>query len=694
MTMKSSKGPLVFRAYLLYFGFVAIMVLVLYKTLMLQFTNSEVDLPIRFADRAPRMGDVLDANLNPLLTSVSYFDIRMDPTVVDQKTFDAEVSNLAQGLHRLYSEKSSRAYENEIRNARANGSRYLLIRKKVTNEERKRINALPIFNLGRMKGGIIDNEETIVRKAPNGILLRRTLGYYKKDLKLEVGIEGAYHSFLEGEVGKEIEQRITTGWKKTGRFTKDPVEGADIVTTIDKDIQELAHSELEHQIKEMDAESGTVILMEVSTGHVKAIANLTKEEDGSFSEKFNYAIGLREVPGSTMKLASIMAALEDGKINIKDRVNATGSYLVIRKRFMDSNDGRGYGNISIQEAFEKSSNIIAWILHKAYRSDPEKFMARLDQFGLTQPLGIELSGELAPKFYRPGQVQWSPYSIPSMAIGYEYQQIPLQTCAFYNAVANNGKFLRPLFVKEIRRAGKVVKSFEPVVIRKQICSPSTLNIMKRCLEGVMTSGTGKKLTSSQFTIAGKTGTAKLPDKNKQYVDEAQSDFQASFVGYFPADKPKYTCLVLITRPKEEKYAALVAGPVFVALANKIYASNLRYHPAINRSKSKLKELPDVHVGNHDDLLKLFKKLHIPYHFESNASWLRTTPKNEKLHLQGLKFPENKVPDVRGMTAKDAVFLLESRRLSVRIEGAGKVKSQSIEPGSDVHSGIVIKLSMQ
>lgn len=692
--MTSNKGPLVFRAYLLYFGFVAIMILVLYKTLKLQFSSNEVDLPIRFADRMPRMGDVLDANLNPLLTSVSYFDIRMDPTVVDQKTFDAEVSNLARGLYGLYPEKAARAYENEIRNARANGARYLLLRKGVTSEERKRINTLPILKLGRMKGGIIDQEETVIRKAPNGILLRRTLGYYKKDLDLEVGIEGAYHTVLEGEVGKEIEQRITTGWKKTGRFTKDPIEGADVVTTIDKDIQELAHSELEQQLKSMEAESGTVVLMEVNTGHVKAIANLTKEADGSFSEKFNYAIGLREVPGSTMKLASLMAALEDGKININDRVNATGSYTVISKRFQDSNDGKGYGNISIQEAFEKSSNIIAWILYKAYRNDPEKFMARLDQFGLTQPLGIELAGELPPKFYRPGQLQWSPYSIPSMAIGYEYQQIPLQTCAFYNAVANNGKFLRPLFVKEIRRGGKVIKSFEPVVIREQICSFETLKIMKRCLAGVMIHGTGKKLTSSQFAIAGKTGTAKLPDKNKQYVEEAQSDFQASFVGYFPADQPKYTCLVLITRPKVQKYAALVAGPVFVALANKIYASNLRYHPAINQEKNKVNELPVVKIGNHDDLLKVFKKLHIPFLFESNSLWLSASSKTDKIALKAVNANGKQVPDVRGMTAKDAVFLLESKKLSVRLEGAGMVVFQSLTPGSEIHAGQVIKLTLQ
>jgi cell division protein FtsI (penicillin-binding protein 3) len=692
--MSSDKKPLVVRAYFLYFGFVAIMLVVLYKTLSLQFNANQADIPIRVVDRAPRMGDVLDADLMPLLTSVSFYDIRLDATVVDQKIFDEEVSNLAAGLSALYPDKSARTYEDEIRAARAQGSRYLLLRKKVTNEERKKIKALPILKLGRIKGGIIDNEETIERKAPNGILLKRTLGYFKKELNLSVGIEGAYHSYLEGEMGKEIEQKITTGWKKTGTFTKDPVEGADVVTTIDKDIQEVAHSELERQIKEMDAESGTVILMEVQTGHVKAIVNLTREKDGSFNENFNYAIGLREVPGSTMKLATVMAALEDKKFNITDKVNATGSYPVLQKRFVDANDGRGYGTITIQQAFEKSSNIIAWILYNAYRKDPQHFMERLDQFGLTTPLGIELPGELAPKFYRPGQERWSPYSIPSMAIGYEYQQTPLHTCAFYNAVANNGKFLRPMFVKEIRRAGKVIKSFEPVVLREQICSPSTLNIMKKCLEGVMTNGTGKQLTSSLFTIAGKTGTAKLPNKNKEYVDEAQSDFQASFVGYFPADKPVYTCLVLLTRPKVQKYAALVAGPVFVAIANKIYASNFHYHPAVNNKSAIKKELPDAAIGNYTDLTELFKQLQIPYQVKEKVTWLSTRTANAKIELSGIKITNNIVPNVVGMTAKDAVFLLESKGLSVRISGMGKVARQSLAPDLEIHAGAVIKLELE
>ncbi len=692
--MSSDRGPLVFRAYFLYFGFVLVMFIALVKTFKLQWTTEEVDLPVRLEDRAPRMGEILDANMNPLLTSVSYYDIHMDPTVVEEKIFDEEVSGLASGLSQMYGDKSAREYENEIREARSTGSRYLLIHKKVTNEERKKINKLPIFNLGRMKGGIIDNEETIIRKAPNGILLRRILGYYKKDLNLEVGIEGAYHEYLEGEPGKEIEHKITTGWKKTGRFTKEPIEGADIITTFDKDIQEVAHSELEHQLKKMRAESGTVILMEVATGHIKAIVNLDREEDGSFSEKFNHAVGLREVPGSTMKLATIMAGLEDGKYNIKDKVNAFGSYQVYRKKFMDSNDGRGYGTITIQEAFEKSSNVIAQILYNAYRNDPEKFMEKLDQFGLTEPLGTEIPGELGPVFYRPGSSGWSPYSIPSMAIGYEYQQSPLHTCAFYNAVANNGKFLRPLFVKEIQRSGKVIKRFDPVVIREKICSDKTLKIMQSCLKGVMLRGTGKKLTSSQFTIAGKTGTAKLPDKNRQYVDEAQSDFQASFAGYFPADHPKYTCIVVVTRPKEQKYAALVAGPVFAAIANKIFASNLSYHKAINESKPKSKKVPFVKAGHYKTTTSLLKLLGIKFQLKTGARWVETDTLHQQIHVTERKIQKGKVPNVKGMTATDAVFLLESYGLSVKLKGYGKVLSQSLLPGTEIHKGQLVNLELK
>jgi cell division protein FtsI (penicillin-binding protein 3) len=360
--MNKDRKHLYYRAYLIYFGFVGIMVLVLYSTLDLQFNGPGVaysteqgELPTRVADRIPRMGQILDHNEVPLVTSVTFYDIYMDPTVVDEAVFDEQISGLCAGLHRLYPEKSAYEYEAQIRKARANGVRYLLIRRKVTNEARKKLRKLPIFELGQMKGGIIDNIEVILRKKPFGNLLNRTLGYYKIQNQhdtLRVGIEGAYYDYLKGEQGKEIEQRISSGWKRTGKIIKDAVEGADVVTTIDKEIQEVAHSELEKQMIYMDAQHGSVILMEVQTGYVRAIANLTKVSKGKYTESFNYAIGHLEVPGSTFKLASLMAGLEDERFKITDKVNATGRYNVGGDGMSDSNHGMGYGVITIQQAFE------------------------------------------------------------------------------------------------------------------------------------------------------------------------------------------------------------------------------------------------------------------------------------------------------------------------------------------------------
>ncbi|MFM8963300.1 MAG: hypothetical protein ACKOGD_05605, partial [Sphingomonadales bacterium] len=288
--MSKDRNYLYYRAYLVYFGFVALMLTVLYATINLQINGpggsmqmDKGELPTRVADRTPRMGQILDHNEVPLVTSVTFYDIYMDPTVVDSALFDEQVGALAAGLHRLYPDQSARAYETKIRKARANGFRYVLIRRKVTNQERKRLRSLPIFKLGQMKGGIIDNVEVILRKKPFGNLLNRTLGYFKINNgsdTLRVGIEGAYYDYLKGEVGKELEQRISSGWKRTGKIIKDAVEGADVVTTIDKEIQEVAHSELEKQMIYMDAEHGSVVLMEVQTGYVRAIANLTKVSRG------------------------------------------------------------------------------------------------------------------------------------------------------------------------------------------------------------------------------------------------------------------------------------------------------------------------------------------------------------------------------------------------------------------------------
>ena len=478
--MSKDKDFLRYRAFAIYFVFVAIMLGVIYKTVALQlegkssvFDKTDEKIPVRTVKRYPRMGEILDINMLPLVTSITFYDVHMDPTVVDQETFDSEVSDLARGLSRIYPEKTAREYENRIRSARQNGVRYLSIRNRVTNEQRKRLRKLPIFELGRMKGGIIDTDETILRKKPNGGILERTLGYYQSKeefgKELKVGIEGAFIDYLKGEEGEEIEQKYSTGWKKIGQIVKDAVEGADVITSFDKEIQEVAHSELERQLRDMGADHGCVILMDVKTGFVKAISNLGRLKNGNYAEFYNYSIGELETPGSTFKLASIMAGLEDEKYKITDKVNAFGSYTFSNGvKMKDSNDGLGYGTITIKQAFEKSSNVIAQITNRAYKNEPERFIERLEQFGLTTSLGVSIEGEPEPDFPRPGKGRWSALSIPWMSIGYELRITPLQTLAFYNAVANNGTLVQPQFVKEIRRSGQVIKTFNPVVLKQKI----------------------------------------------------------------------------------------------------------------------------------------------------------------------------------------------------------------------------------
>jgi cell division protein FtsI (penicillin-binding protein 3) len=695
------------RAITVSLGFFGIGLAVIFKVYQIQregrkhFLTNEGDqtIPSRLVERKPRQGDILDINLVPLVTTVSYYDIHMDPTVVKQEIFDAEVSNLAEGLAKFFPQgRTAIQWENLIRTARASGNRYLNIAKKLKNSQRQKLRELPIFNLGRMKGGIIDTDESVERDKPNGNLLERTLGYYKLDEKtkkeLRVGIEGAFYDYLRGENGLEVEQKFSTGWKKIGQIVKEPVEGASLVTSIDKEIQEVAHSELENQLNVMKADHGCVVVMDVKTGFIKAISNLGRNKKGELTESYNYAVGELETPGSTFKLAALMAGLEDRKFKITDSVGAYGKYVFPGgAKMQDANEGRGYGRITIQQAFEKSSNVIAQIIHKAYRKDPANYIKRLDKFGLTKPLQLDIIGEPNPVFYRPGMRQWSGTSLPWTSIGYELQMTPLQVLAFYNAVANNGQFLKPQFVKEIRRGGRIIKVYPKTVLYNNIASKETIEIMKRCLEGVMTNGTGKDLTSSQFTIAGKTGTAKLRNDAGTFGDKNTSAYQASFVGYFPANDPIYSCIVVISKPKVEYYGARVSGTVFAAIANKVYASRLAYHEAVNQSKKKSAELPIIKTGHKRDITYVLNHLGIAYQLNSGNNWVKSDTIRGKILLDKKEFKKDLVPSVIGMTARDAVFLLEEKGLKVKMSGYGKVVSQSREAGTAFAKGELIKIEL-
>lgn len=700
----SEKKDLVWRAYLVYLGFFIALIVVIVKTIMIQtegtasfFTNAKEKIETRTAKRYPRRGEILDRNYTPLLTSVSFYDIHMDPTVVDQEVFDRDISDLARGLSSVFPEMSAREYENYIRKMRARGRRYITLKLKATNEQRRRVRELPILKLARNKGGLIDTDETVLRKRPHGEMLKRTLGYYQNNggKELRVGIEGAYYEYLAGEPGVEIEQKISSSWKKTGQMLREPVEGADLITAIDLGIQEVAHSELYKQLKNQGAKSGCVIVMDVKTGFVRAVSNLQMASDGEYYELYNHAIGTKEVPGSTFKLASLMAALEDEKISLDDTVNATGLYDFYGKTLKDSYE-YGYGRITIRRAFEVSSNVISKVIHKAYRNEPQAFVERLRAFGLAEPLGIDLKGEPVPTLYQPGSPNWWGGSLAWMSIGYEVQQTPLQTLAFYNAVANNGTMVKPQFVEHIRRGSQVVKTFRPVVLRQKICSDRTLRLMQECLSGVVKRGTGSALKSSLFDIAGKTGTARILNDDLRYGEKGEERYQASFVGYFPAEEPIYSCIVVVSAPSKDIYGATVSGTVFSAIANKVYSNTLKYHRAINESKRKVKDAPVSMDGNNSDILKVLSSLGIRYSIGDRSEWGSTRASGQRVDISPRRFYKNRVPNVVGLSARDAVYLMEKAGLHVYLRGSGKVVSQTVPAGtpSEQFNGGLVELILE
>jgi len=706
----TERQGLLLRAYLVYSLFVIGMVLVIVQVFRIQLDktgkqSSELSnddsagkMPIRYVKRYPRMGEVLDCNGVSLVTSISYYDLYMDPTVPSKELFDSQITDLSVKMSKMFPKlyPSSREFENRVRRARKEKNKFLKIKEKVSNEQRRYIKTFPIFNEGRNKGGLIDNQEIIIRKRPFGDLLKRTLGMYRhspKGKEVRVGIEGAFHDYLAGEPGEEVEQKLATGWKKRGQITKEAIEGADVITSIDKEIQEVAQNELHKQLKDKKANNGCVIVMDVKTGFVKAIANLTlSPEDGKYYELYNLAIGAKEVPGSTFKLASLMAGLEDDKFKITDTVQAASSYT-FRGGKLNEAKRHNYGRISIQQAFEKSSNVISKIIYKAYKDEPQEFLRHLDEFGLTEPLGIDLAGEPNPTVHRPGTKKWSGLSLPWMAVGYEFQQTPLQTLAFYNSIANEGKLVRPQFVQEIRRGAEVIKTFQPVVLRQKICSKSTLEILKGCLEGVMTNGTGKKLTSSYFEIAGKTGTAQVMNDRSAKAGKGERIFLASFVGYFPVKNPRYSCIVSVEAIGENVYGAVMSGTVFSAIANKVYASSLKYHKAINENGKRVWEIPVSKDGNRYDLKKILGKLKIPFRQTSEDEWISTEKQKNAIEFHKRLITKNLVPDVIGMNAKDAVYLIENAGMHVSLKGYGKVTKQSVFPGKQIYRGGLIELTL-
>ncbi|WP_187270162.1 penicillin-binding protein [Pontibacter qinzhouensis] len=628
--------------------------------------------------------DVSSGNESILATSLPFYRVAFDPTIAETQVFNAGVDSLAMLLARFYGDKSEDHYRRRIKNARTNGRRYIRLNSRQINYQDKKMMAQwPIFRAGKNRGGVIF-EKVEKRFKPFGLLAERTIGFVNVD-KNGAGLEFSFNDNLSGTDGEALFERIAGGNKPIYDGTEvKPQHGYDIKTTIDINLQDVAENALYKALAKTDADYGCVIMMEVKTGEIKAIANLGKTK-GGYIEDYNYAVGNqgRTEPGSTFKLASMMALFEHTNVKLSDSVDTGhGSFRIKGRTMTDSKIG-GYGKITVQEVFEKSSNIgVAKLTEEYFGNNPKAFTDYLNRFGLGSTLGFQMDGEARPYLKSPQDRSWSATSLASMSIGYELKLSPLQTLAFYNAVANNGVKIQPIIVKEIRKTDNVIQTFQTRVLDEKICSDETLKKLRAMMEGVVEHGTAKNIRSNDYKVAGKTGTARKV-KNGKYV----KTYSTSFVGYFPADNPKYSCIVIIDSPRGVNvYGGDVAAPVFKELADKAYARDLAMHkPLLARVVPNKESMPDIRSGSLDDLSLICNKIGISSHSKSpDEDWVHVEPQKRSLVFKPNPVNDAIVPDVTGMTLRDALFILENQRLRVKVEGTGKrVQRQSLAPGATI-----------
>lgn len=651
----------------------------------------------------PSRGNIFACDHSLLATSLPIYDLRVDgkaPAFADDEIFENNIDSLALMLSQEFDDNRSKAeYKRILTNVRKRKDRYYLLKRKVNYIQMRHVVNFPIFRLGKYKGGL-NIEERDRREKPFDYLAERTIGYSVKGIA-PVGVEGAFDKELAGKPGKRVMQRIAGGtWIPVNDEEQiEAQNGRDIVTTIDVNLQDVAEHALMRTLIQNDAQWGTAILMEVKTGEIRAIANLTKVSEGNYTEQYNYAIGESLEPGSTFKLTSMLSLLDDGKAKMTDMYDTEGG----QKRYfatatMYDSEAGGHGILNLQQSFELSSNVaISKAVYQAYKSNPEQFYNHLKKLKLTEPIGLQLSGEGKPHIKHPKDKDWYGTTLPWSSIGYEVKVTPLQVLTLYNAVANNGKMVKPIFVKQILQTGRVIKEFKTQVMEPEICKPSTLANLRTMMEGVVQHGTASNLKNPNYTVAGKTGTALVADGRLGY---AKQIYRSSFVGYFPADQPQYTCLVMVNGPsKGIYYGSAVAGPVFKEIADKVYANSTHLHHELQFAMNGDEVIvPGAGTGHAEDIKAVYTRLGVPVHpggadNEEGGEWSQPEVSKKNVVLKKQAVRRDEVPNVKGMGLKDAVYLLENSGLKVYVEGMGKVKEQSLVPGQRIMKGMSINLKL-
>ncbi len=688
------------RAHIVYYVFFLLALVVIVKILLIQYRDGEElrakaqEMFVYESVIPAERGNIYSKDMELISTSLPKFDIFVDfsKSNITDTDFNSNIDSLIICLSNHFDVKTTQEFRDLLMGYRRDNHTYGLVLRNIDYNELKLVRTFPLFNLGRYRGGIIEVKKD-KRFKPFGILADRTIGFSREDYK--VGLEGAYDVQLAGKDGKRLKQRLPNNKyvPLDDKFLVEPTEGIDIVTTIDMYVQDVTETALHEHLIKHDAQWGCAVLMEVETGEIRAIANLQKDKNGNYAERYNHAVGTRYEPGSTFKLFSMMAMLEDKNIDLNEIVPTGDGRLKLDTGWVT--DEYPLGDITAAQVFEKSSNVgTVMLMKKRYASQPTKFIDRLISMKLNEIMGIDIHGEQPAQFAYPGTRDWYKTSLPTISYGYGISITPLQLLAYYNAVVNGGKLMRPMFVRSFSSSGKTIKSFQPVVLHERICSKETCDILMQLMEGVVETGTARRLKDSPCKIAGKTGTARIyDDKIKSYTRE----YNASFVGYFPAESPKYSCIVLINKPSSGFFhGGQVAAPVFREIAEVVYATELDIHdPVSARPVVGLAAVPRTKVVN-SEALKMYFKL-MPQELKSvnipQSQWVNRV--NDTIPVfHAFSIEADMMPDVVGMTLRDAVYLLEQLGCKVKAFGSGKVVRQSVAHGKQITDGQIITLTLK
>ena len=698
------RRDILWRVYLSFIGIALLSCLVLGRAVYIQrfqgsyWRSMSDSMHQRFVETDAERGTIYSEDGEMLSTSLPQFNVYLDFMAdglrdKNGKIFNENIDSFSIAVAGLFRDKSAIEYKKEFRQAYKKKERYHLLKKKISFESYKSFRGFPLVKLGKNRSGVITEVKSF-RKNPYAMMAKRTIGLYRENAQV-IGLERTYDTLLRGKSGKRLVRYITGGVPiPVEGYEIDPENGKDIITTIDVTIQDIAETSLLKTMTESGSQYGTCIVMETRTGKIKAMSNLGRRPDGSYDEDYNYSM-LTTEPGSTIKLATLLSVLSEGKTTINDMVevgSAGKAYVGVR----DVNEAEVMPKpvMTVKECFAHSSNVgMSKIAYKTFSTQPDKYLGYLHRLRMDTVTGIDLVGEDKPRLPKIRRNKEGLHAMVTMSFGYAIEVSPLQTLTLYNAIANDGKMMRPYLVNSIQNNGILLKQFQPTVITDNLCSPGVVKMAKQCMEAVVTEGTGKPAFKNMpFAVAGKTGTAHVADGNIKYGDGV---YQATFVGYFPAQQPRYTCIVVI---RSKPHAAIhfggsLAAPVFREIATRLYTMNIE--PQIAADYVPVKDSAAYfYAGYAGDIKNVYKTLNVDYADSvTQGNWGSMYANGREPMLRPNNIHRQIMPNVRGMGLKDAIYLLENMGLKVQVRGKGKVMNQSIPPGSALAKANTVLLEL-